>query len=191
MSKDYTIKIDQGADWYLNVEYTDAAGVGIPLLGYTAKMQLREYVASPTAAMTLESKTANITNVTASGGTITYTASNSFAANQKVSIYNVIPSAYNLLDKTIASANSTSFTITNAATGSYVSGGTAMASSGITFGENEAGALSMLTLRATAAQTTLLTAREYFYDLKIVSPSGVVTRLLQGVAVVDDQVTRD
>ena len=67
---------------------------------------------------------ATITNVTASGGTITYTAANNYSAGNAVSIYNVNPVAYNLQGVTIASASSTQFTITNAATGTYVSGGT-------------------------------------------------------------------
>lgn len=47
-----------------------------------------------------------------------------------------------------------------------------------------------LSIHATAAQTTLLVAREYVYDLKIISSTGIVTRLIQGVAAIDDQVTR-
>lgn len=64
---------------------------------------------------------ATITNVTASAGTITYTANNSFSAGQIISISGVIPQQYNLTNATIASASATQFTITNAATGTYVS----------------------------------------------------------------------
>jgi hypothetical protein len=67
----------------------------------------------------------DITNVTASGGTVTYTAANNYSAGNTVSISYVNPVAYNLKAVTIASASSTQFTVTNAATGTYVSGGIA------------------------------------------------------------------
>lgn len=68
---------------------------------------------------------ATITNVTASAGTVTYTAANSFSAGQIVTITGVVPNQYNLVNATIATASGTNFTITNAATGTYVSGGVA------------------------------------------------------------------
>jgi hypothetical protein len=66
-----------------------------------------------------------ITNVTAAGGTVTYTAANNYSAGDVVSIYYVNPTAYNLFNVTVASASSTQFTVTNGATGTYVSGGIA------------------------------------------------------------------
>jgi len=66
-----------------------------------------------------------ITNVSASAGTVTYTAANNYSAGNVVSIYDVSPNAYNLQRVTIASASSTQFTVTNAATGTFVSGGVA------------------------------------------------------------------
>lgn len=90
-------------------------------------------VAIPIAAVAL---TATITNVTASAGTVTYTASNSFAAGELVTITGVISSTnttgapnagYNLSNVVIASASGSQFTVTNAATGTYTSGGTATA----------------------------------------------------------------
>ena len=68
---------------------------------------------------------ATITNVTASAGTVTYTATNSFSAGQIVTITGVAPQAYNLVNATIATASGSNFTITNAATGTYISGGVA------------------------------------------------------------------
>jgi len=58
-----------------------------------------------------------ITNITTSGGDITYTSSNSFSANDTVTITGVTPSQYNLTNATIKSATSTQFVITNSATG--------------------------------------------------------------------------
>jgi hypothetical protein len=64
-----------------------------------------------------------ITNVSGNGTTVTYTVANNYSTGNRVSIYNVDPVAYNLQNVTIASASSTQFTVTNAATGTYVSGG--------------------------------------------------------------------
>lgn len=70
-------------------------------------------------------QTATITNISASAGVITYTANNSFSVGDKVTISGVLPAAYNLKDVTIATRNSTQFTVANSATGTFVSGGTA------------------------------------------------------------------
>jgi hypothetical protein len=77
--------------------------------------------------------TATITNVTATAGTITYTAANTFTAGQTVSITGLTSTgaAFNLQNVTIASASGTQFTVTNAATGTYVAGGTATVGHGI------------------------------------------------------------
>jgi hypothetical protein len=66
-----------------------------------------------------------ITNVVDAGATVVYTADNNYSAGDTVSIYYVDPVAYNLQNATILSATSTTFTITSAATGTYVSGGIA------------------------------------------------------------------
>ena len=87
---------------------------------------------------------ATVTAVSASGGTVTYTANNNFQTGQTVTIsglYNYVSagsnqpiatqyyaktyttaSAFNLSAVTIASANATSFTVTNAATDSALTG---------------------------------------------------------------------
>lgn len=58
-------------------------------------------------------------------------------------------------------------------------------SSGITI----TAATGTLAIRATAAQTGALGAYKYDYDLEITSSAGVVTRLIQGVATVNAQIT--
>lgn len=68
---------------------------------------------------------ATITNVVAAGGGVTYTAANTFKIGQLVTITGMSPGAYNLTNQTITDATSTFFTITNGATGAFVSGGTA------------------------------------------------------------------
>ena len=71
---------------------------------------------------------ATVTNVSASAGTITYTtsAAHGFTAGQVVDITGIVPTAYNLTGATLATASGTSFTITNGATGTFVSGGSAV-----------------------------------------------------------------
>jgi hypothetical protein len=87
---------------------------------------------------TVNLTSAAITNVTASSGTITYTATHAFTAGQIVTISGVVSSTnttgalntgYNLANVPIASVTgTTSFTVTNAATGTYTSStGTATA----------------------------------------------------------------
>jgi hypothetical protein len=70
-------------------------------------------------------KSATITNAVGNGTTVTYTATNTFVVGETVSITGVNPSAYNLSNQIIVTASSSLFTVTNAATGTYVSGGTA------------------------------------------------------------------
>ena len=70
-----------------------------------------------------------ITNVVGNGTTVVYTVSgtNTFDVGMDVTITGVDPSAYNLTNQTITASNSSSFSISNAAVGTYVSGGTATA----------------------------------------------------------------
>lgn len=52
------------------------------------------------------------------------------------------------------------------------------------------GASGLVAVHATAAQTGAIIAGDYYYDLEITSPQGIVTRLVQGQALVNPQVTR-
>lgn len=52
------------------------------------------------------------------------------------------------------------------------------------------GAAGTITLSISAADTEALTAGRGVYDLELVSGSGIVTRLLQGVATISRNVTR-
>jgi hypothetical protein len=61
-----------------------------------------------------------ITAASASAGTITYTGKNYYQAGDVVSVYGLSTTAFNLSNVTVASANSTSFTVTNSATGTSV-----------------------------------------------------------------------
>ena len=67
----------------------------------------------------------NITNISSNGTTVTYTSANNFSTGNIISLYGNNPSAYNLSNVPVASATSSQFTVTNAASGSFVSGGEA------------------------------------------------------------------
>ena len=157
---------------------------------------------------------ATITNISGNGTTVTFTATNGFTAGQLVSITGAYPDIYNFTNATIATANANQFTVTNAATGQYISGGIAYAPVNLT------GATAQLQIRsnpndltpvlslatggqgititalqgridvqATAVQTALIVSGGYYYDIETTT-SGVVTRLAQGQVYVSAQITR-
>jgi hypothetical protein len=157
---------------------------------------------------------AALTNVSGNGTTVTYTCDNAFSVGQTVSIDGVIPNIYNLQNKTIASRSSTSFTVTNGATGIYISGGIATVPMNLTgytaklqvrslpsdpdavltlTTENGGITITPLTgfiaVTATATQTGAIDEGTYVYDIELVNGS-IVTRLAQGQVVVSPEVTR-
>ena len=75
-------------------------------------------------AFGIDRKEALVTAASASAGTVTYTANNYFSTGDVVSIYGLSTSAFNLTNVTVASASTTQFTVTNAATGTAVSAST-------------------------------------------------------------------
>jgi len=158
---------------------------------------------------------AEITNISANGTTVTFTAVNGFTAGQTVSISGVLPSQYNFQNVSVASATASNFTVTNAATGVYISGGIAYAPVNLTSytaelqirslpsspdavltlsTANNGIAITALTgtiaCHATAAQTTLIDEGTYYYDIEITSLGGIVTRVAQGQVIVSAEVTR-
>lgn len=52
------------------------------------------------------------------------------------------------------------------------------------------GATGTVAVHATAGQTGAIDEGNYYYDLEITAPTGVVTRLVQGQVVVSAEVTR-
>jgi hypothetical protein len=158
---------------------------------------------------------AEITNVVGNGTTVTFTATNGFTAGQTVSISGVLPSQYNFQNVSVASATASNFTVTNSATGVYISGGIAYAPVNLTSYTAELQIRSLpsspdavLTLNtsnggiaitaltgtiachATANQTRLIDEGTYYYDIEITSLSGIVTRVAQGQVIVSAEVTR-
>lgn len=74
-----------------------------------------------------------ITNVVGNGTSVVYTtsATHNYTVGMSVSITDVNPTAYNLSNQTITAITSNTFTVSNSATGTYVSGGTARAKSNV------------------------------------------------------------
>jgi hypothetical protein len=76
--------------------------------------------------VTEESGSATITGASISNGVVTYTTStNSFITGDRVTISGVSPSQFNISDAIIIDSSPTNFSISNAISGSYVSGGIA------------------------------------------------------------------
>ena len=117
MAVAYNVVIDQGANWFLNVNYNNPNGTPVNLSGYSGALQMRSYPDASTAVLSLTS---------AAGGGITITALTGLVA-----------------------------------------------------------------IAATATQTRAIDEGTYYYDLEITDTfTGVVTRLIQGQAVVSAEVTR-
>lgn len=158
---------------------------------------------------------AEITNITSNGTTVTFTAVNGFTPGQTVSIDGVLPPQYNLQNVLVATSSGTAFTVTNPATGIYISGGLATSAVNCTgytarmqlrsqpqdttaaltltsaAGEiTVTGISGQFDVHATAAQTGAVDEGTYYYDIEITSQSGIVTRLAQGQIVVTPEVTR-
>lgn len=81
--------------------------------------------------------------------------------------------------------NITGFTANSAMRKSYVSSTSYILSSALSDAAN-----GEITLSMTAANTALLPAGRLLYDLKITSSTGIVTRVVEGVAVVLPSITR-
>jgi hypothetical protein len=62
---------------------------------------------------------------TATSGSIRFTANNTFAVDDVVTITAVVPTAFNLADKSVKAVTATTFDVWDTATGTYTSGGVA------------------------------------------------------------------
>lgn len=156
-----------------------------------------------------------ITDVLSDGTTVTFVGNNGFTTGQKVSITGIIPSQYNLQNVTVATANTDEFTVSNGATGVYISGGMAYAPVNITGdsarmqvrsepnsdavltldtdnnGITITGLDGVINLHATAEQTGAIDEGYYYYDLELTQAvSGIVTRIAQGQILVSAEITK-
>ena len=85
---------------------------------------------------TTTTTTAVVTAASATAGTVTYTATNNFTVGQIVSITGLSTTAFNLTGVTIATRSGSQFTVTNAATGTAVTGASATATVTVTVASN-------------------------------------------------------
>jgi|LauGreDrversion4_2_1035121.scaffolds.fasta_scaffold00453_5 hypothetical protein len=132
--------LDVTGDFAVNsTAFTVNATTGNATVGNDLTIQGNFYVNGSTVTVGSESLTvhdnlihlnevsdATITNAVGNGTTVTFTANNTFAAGEFVTVTGVSPVAYNI-SGLIATATTSQFTVTNSATGSYSSGGTAHA----------------------------------------------------------------
>ena len=104
----------------------------------SGQIQSRD-TAIPVIVKQTAAKSATITTASTGGGIVTYTAANTFVVGEVVTITGIVSSAnsgatagsgFNLTSATILSASATQFTITNALSDTYLSGGTANTTSG-------------------------------------------------------------
>jgi hypothetical protein len=98
---------------------------GSPLLSINSAGQIQALQSSGLVVKASPTITATITNASGDGTAVFYTATNTFTPGQIVTITGVNPAAYNLSSVVISQAAGTYFSVENAATGTYVSGGTA------------------------------------------------------------------
>ncbi len=110
----------------LRLEYStkDAAGyaaknnitLNLPTVMYAQGANAAAGTYTSTNAFMMSS-VVSVTAISGNGTTVTYTASNNFQANDRVTITGASTTAYNLSNASVASANTTHFTVTNSATG--------------------------------------------------------------------------
>lgn len=131
-----TIAIGQSVATTANVTFNNINSTGnvvidgnLTVSGNTITISTQSLTIQDNLIYLNEEATETITNAIGNGTTVVYTVSgtNTFDLGMTVDITGVNPTSYNLSDQIIVASNSTTFSVTNAATGTYVSGGTAKA----------------------------------------------------------------
>jgi hypothetical protein len=82
----YNVEINQGADWFLNVNYDNPNGTPVNITNYTAALQLRSLPSSPTAVLTLTTANGGIA-ITGATGLVAIHATNTQTGNIDEGIY--------------------------------------------------------------------------------------------------------
>lgn len=186
--------IDQGADWFINFTYKNAADSPINLSDYSAALQLRSSYDAASPALNLSTGFLGIKSTTSDAigvGSTTFSVSSTslFSVGTRVRAASVT-SPSNFQEGAVASfVTNTSVTITVdliGGTGTFSNWVFSSAAPGITVTP----LLGEIAVHATATQTGAVVAGDYVYDLEITSSEGIVTRIVQGRATVTPQVTR-
>ena len=71
----------------------------------------------------ISSSSAAITGVTGNGSLVTYTSTYAPAVGERLTISNVIPNQYNIKGVVVTASTASTFSVSSAATGTYISGG--------------------------------------------------------------------
>lgn len=152
----------------LNVEVGDQVAFSVGSGGTVT-------IPSGTTISAINTSTASITAASVSNGVVTYTASNSFAVGQPVTITGVLPTAYNI-SGVIASRSSSQFTVANAnVSGTYVSGGTATATVSYTMSANAGGTGSTSGASLWTSGLSTTGVNNIQFDIDEIPKAGVFT----------------
>jgi len=86
----YNFTIEQGTTVAIDFAYQTAAGVAIPLVNYTARMQARETVSSPVALIDATTENGQLT-INGAGGIVSLTLSSTVTAalDFRTAVYDV------------------------------------------------------------------------------------------------------
>jgi hypothetical protein len=185
------IKVKQGETFSKTLRWR-RDGELVNLTNFTAAMQVRTSTASA-ASLSLVSNSAaavNISSATVSSNvaTVNTAAAHGLVAGSVVLTNNLTSAAGEVEYRVISAPTSTSFTIAYVASnGSLTLGASPTADEvqNIVLG----GTAGTVVISLTDEITASLAAGTYIYDLELTSPTGSVTRLLEGTFIVDEEVT--
>jgi hypothetical protein len=185
------IKVKQGETFSKTLRWR-RDGELVNLTNFTAAMQVRTSTTAA-ASLSLVSNSAaavNISSATVSSNvaTVNTAAAHGLVAGSVVLTNNLTSGAGQVEYRVISAPTSTSFTIAYVASnGSLTLGASPTADEvhNIVLG----GAAGTVVISLTDEITASLAAGTYIYDLELTSPTGSVTRLLEGTFIVDAEVT--
>jgi hypothetical protein len=194
MAATHNIIIDQGADWLVTLIYKNSDGTVANLTGYSANLQLRTSYDASSAALSLSTGYLGVSSTTSDAlsiGSTTFSVplTAAFTVGQRVR-------AASASDPTKFQEGAVTAKVTNTSVTVLIDSisGTSTHADWIFSTElpkiTTTPLLGKISIHATAAQTNAIVAGDYVYDLEITSSTGIVTRVMQGRAIVSPQVTR-
>jgi hypothetical protein len=190
----HNVTIDQGADWFLTLIYKNSDGTVTNLTDFGANLQLRTSYDASSPSLSLSTGYLGVRSTTSdalSTGSTTFSvsATSAFIVGQRVRAASTIdPTKF---QEGVITSKVTDTSVTIAVdvingTGTFASWVFSTVSPTITMTP----LLGKISIHATATQTNSIVAGDYVYDLEITSSRGIVTRVIQGRAIVRPQVTR-
>ena len=194
MAATHNIIIDQGADWLVTLIYKNSDGTVTNLTGYSANLQLRTSYDASSAALSLSTGYLGVNSTTSDAislGSTTFSVplTAAFTVGQRVRAASASDPTKFQEGAVTAKVTDTSVTIlidSINGTSTHADWVFSTALPRITMTP----LLGKIFIHATAVQTNAIVAGDYVYDLEITSSTGIVTRVMQGRAIVSPQVTR-